>query len=136
MATRLTGSLTAANTPSIVFTAYESFMLYLKHTTGASTVDLQIDFNDTGTWVTTDQMTTSDVWIVDIPNGGASKFRLSISTLDTGPVGWAVKGKLNANDTIFEGGGDGVSAGSYIIEEAGDDILAEDGTSKLLEENA
>lgn len=134
MATRITSTMTAANTPTVVFTAYEDFLLWLDHDVGASTVALQTDFNDDQNWITVDTFTTSGMWAVEVPNGGASKYRLTISTLDTGPVNWGVKGKLNANDTIYDGGS--VSAGSYVIEEAGDDVLDEDGSSKVLEENA
>lgn len=133
MATRISGSLTAANAPSVVFTAYEDFYLRMKHTTGASTVVLQQDLLDDQDWHTVDTFTTGQTVVVEVPNGGASKFRLMISTLDTGPVGFVVQGKLNVNDTIYTGG---VSPGAYIIEEAGNDILDEDGTTKILEENA
>lgn len=136
MATRITSSMTAQDAPTIVFTAYEDFLLWLDHDVGASTVALQADFNDDQNWITVDTFTTSGMWVVEVPNGGAGKFRLMITTLDTGPVNWAVKGKLNANDTIFEGGGEGVSPAAYVVEEAGDDALEEDGTTKILEESA
>jgi len=134
MATKLSGSMTAQDTPTVVWTAYEDFILRMKHTAGASTVQLQQDLLDDQDWQNVDTFTTSQTVIVEVPNGGASKFRLTISTLDTGPVAWAVQGKLNANDTIYDAGS--ASAGSYVVEEAGDDVLAEDGTSKILEENA
>jgi hypothetical protein len=136
MATKLSGSMSAQDAPAIVFTAYQDFVLRLSHTAGASTVALQSDLLDNLDWKTVDTFTTSDTWVVEVPEGCAAKFRLMITTLDTGPVGFAVKGKLNANDTIYEGGGDGAAAGSYVIEESGDDVLAEDGTTKVLEENA
>jgi len=134
MATKLSGSLAAADTPSIVWTAYEDFYLRMKHTAGASTVQLQQDLLDDQDWHTVDTFTTSQTVVVEVPNGGASKFRLNILTLDTGPVGFVVQGKLNANDTIYNAGS--ASSGAYVIEEAGDDVLDEDGTSKILEEIA
>ena len=130
MATKLSGSMTAATTPTIVWTAYEDFMLRLVHTAGASTVVLQQDLLDDLNWQTVDTFTTSSRWAVEVPVGGI-KHRLQISVLDTGPVGFVVYGKLNANDTVG-----GPTPASNMIEEAGDDILDEDGTTKLDEENA
>ncbi len=129
MATRLSGSLTAANDPSVVFTAYEDFYLQMDHTAGASTVALQIDLADTSSWFTTDTWTADDVVIVEVPV--AAKFRIMITSLDTGPVAWLVYGKLNANDTIG-----GFSPGAVELEEGGDQALEEDGTSIVYEEAA
>jgi hypothetical protein len=131
MATTLTGSMTAQDVPSIVFTAYEDFYLRLKHTAGASAVQLLHDLLDDSDFQVIETLTTSNTWLIEIPPGGASKFRLMIGTLDTGPVVWAVRGKLNANDTIG-----GASPGAAILDENGDDLLDEDGSTQLLDEAA
>ena len=129
MATQLSGSITAANTPDIVFTAYEDFPLRLVHTAGASTVALQMDLLDDLNWQTVDTFTTSGTWVVEVRF--AAKFRLTITTLDTGPVGWAVFGKLNANDTIG-----GYAPAAVELEENGDQAIEEDDTSIIYEEAA
>src|SRR5690349_11229864 len=104
MATKISGSLTAQDVRSVVWTAYEDFYLRMKHTAGASTVQLLQDLLDDQDWHVVDTFTTSQTVVVEVPNGGASKFSLMISTLDTGPVGFVVQGKLNANDTIVDAG--------------------------------
>ena len=54
MATKISGSMTTANIPGPVYTAYEDYMLRLVHTAGASTVVLQQDLMDDSTWYTVD----------------------------------------------------------------------------------
>jgi len=131
MATRLNGSMAAASTPTVVFTAYSDFILQLTHTAGASTVQLQEDLLDNSTWVTSYSSTTSESVVVEVPFGTARKFRLNIGTLDTGPVAWVVYGKLNANDTIG-----GFAPGFVELDEDGDQAMEEDGTSIVYEEAA
>lgn len=123
MATKLSGSMTTASTPSVVFTAYSDFMLRLTHTAGASTVQLQADLLDVSSWETEYSSTVSETVVVEVPEGTARKFRLNIGTLDTGPVAWAVYGKLNANDTIG-----GALPGAVELDENGDQALEEDST--------
>lgn len=131
MATKLSGTITAANSPTIVFTAYADFILRIEIEAGTNVLALQQDLLDDTDWQTTDTFTASGTHIVDVPEGCATTFRLTATTFDTGPINWAVRGKLNANDTIG-----GASPGSNMIEEAGEDILNEDGATKLNEENA
>ena len=122
MATGLSGSMTAANTPGSIFTAYKDFVLRLTHTAGASTVQLQEDLLDDSTWAASYSSTVSETVIVEVPDGTARKFRLNIGTLDTGPVAWAVYGKLNVNDTVG-----GASPGLTLLDENGDALLDEAG---------
>ena len=131
MASKLSGVITAANSPTIVFTAYTDFILRIEIEAGTNVVVLQQDLLDDTDWQTTDTFTASGTHIVDVPGGCATTFRLTATTFATGPINWAVRGKLNANDTIG-----GASPGSNMIEEAGEDILNEDGATKLNEENA
>ena len=128
MATALSWSMTAQDVPGNVFTAYEDFYLRLVHTAGASTVVLQQDLLDDGTWTTVDTFTTSNTWIVEVPRIG--KFRTMITTLDTGPVGVAVQGKLNLNDTAG-----GASPSSVLLDENGDELYDE-ASEELLDEAA
>lgn len=140
MATTLSWSMTAQDTPGPVFTAYQDFVIRFVHTAGASVVALQQDLADDLNWKTiatgdgTTEFSAGGTFIVEVPDGCAAKYRTMITTLSTGPVGVVVKGKLNANDTIYNAGS--ASSGAYVIEEAGDDVLDEDGTSKILEEIA
>lgn len=129
MATKIQASMTAQDTPSFVFTAHEDFRLRLNHTAGASTVALQEDLFDDSDWQTVETYTTDGTWIIEVPN--ALKFRLMITTLDTGPVQVTVYGKLNANDTIG-----GASPGASLLDENGDALLDEDGSTQLLDEAA
>jgi hypothetical protein len=131
MATKLNGSMEAAATPTVVFTAYSDFVVRLTHTTGASTVQVQSDLLDASSWETEYSSTVSETFIVEVPEGTARKFRLNIGTLDTGPVAWAVYGKLNANDTIG-----GVLPGLVELEESGDQALEEDSLTLEYEEAA
>jgi hypothetical protein len=132
MATKLNGAITAANTPTIVFTAYQAFVLRIEIEAGTNVVALQQDLLDDLDWQTTDTFTASGTHIVDVPEGCATTFRLTATTFDTGPVNWAVRGKLNANDTIG-----GASGGVLdIFEEGGSAVLDEDGTTQLFEEAA
>jgi hypothetical protein len=140
MATKISWSMTAANIPGPVFTAYMPFYMRIVHTAGASTVALQQDINDDGVWATIATTNAASgiafsvdgTHIIDVPEGCASKFRTMITTLSTGPVGIVVAGKLNLNDTIG-----GASGGVRdIFEENGTTVLDEDGTSQLFEENA
>jgi hypothetical protein len=129
MATKIQASMSAESVPAFVFTAYEDFWLRLDHTAGASTVALQMDLYDDSDWQTVDTFTTDGTWIVEVPV--ATKFRTIITTLDTGPVETTVYGKLNANDTIG-----GASPGASLIDENGDDLLDEDGSTNIYEEAA
>lgn len=131
MSTKIQASMTAQDTPAFIFTAYSDFYLRLDHTAGASTVALQQDLYDDSDWHTVDTFTTDGTWIVEVPYGGSSKFRTMITTLDTGPVEVTVFGKLNRNDTIG-----GVSAGLSLLDENGDALLDEDGSTQLLDEAA
>ena len=140
MATKLSWSMTTANIPGPVFTAYKPFYMRFVHTAGASTVALQQDINDDGVWatvattnpVTSVAFSVDGTHIIDVPEGCASKFRTMITTLSTGPVGVVVLGKLNLNDTIG-----GASGGVLdIFEENGTTVLDEDGTTQLFEEAA
>lgn len=140
MATKLSWSMTAADIPGPVFTAYMPFYMRIVHTAGASTVALQQDILDDNNWktiattnpVTSTAFSVDGTHIIDVPEGCASKFRTMITTLSTGPVGIVVSGKLNLNDTIG-----GASGGvTDIYEENGTTVLDEDGTTKLFEEAA
>lgn len=131
MALTLSDTMTAQDTPSIVFTAYSDFMLRFKHTAGASTVHLQEDLPDDSDWMTVYASTTNETVVVEVPPGTARKFRMTIATLDTGPVQWAVRGKLNANDTIG-----GAIPSTVEIQENGDQSVEEDGTTIVYEEAA
>lgn len=122
MATKLSGVISAANTPTIIFTAYQAFILRIEIEAGTNVVALQQDLLDDSDWQTTDTFTASGTHIVDVPDGCASKFRLTATTFDTGPVNWAVRGKLNANDTVG-----GASPGLTLLDELGDAILDEAG---------
>jgi hypothetical protein len=129
MATKIQASMTAQDTAAFVFTAYEDFWLRFAHTAGASTVALQMDLYDDSDWQTVDTFTADGTWIVEVPV--AAKFRTIITTLDTGPVEVTVYGKLNANDTIG-----GASPGAALLDENGDGLLDEDGSTQLLDEAA
>jgi hypothetical protein len=131
--------MTAQDTPGPVFTAYKDFMMRIVHTAGTSVVALQQDLNDDSTWYTIAtsnpltgvEFSVNGTHIVEVPDGCASKFRTMITTLSTGPVGIVVVGKLNANDTIG-----GFSPGFVELEEGGDQVVEEDGTSIQYEEAA
>jgi hypothetical protein len=129
MATKIQASMTAQDTAAFVFTAYQDFYLRFDHTAGASTVALQQDLFDDSDWHTVDTFTTDGTWIVEVPV--AAKFRTIITTLDTGPVEVTVYGKLNANDTIG-----GASPGAAILDENGDGLLDEDGSTQIFDEAA
>lgn len=140
MATALSYSMTAQDVPGPVFTAYMDFYIRFVHTAGASVVALQQDLLDDSNWQTiaTSNPSTGVAFsvngthVIEVPEGGASKFRTMITTLSTGPVGVVVRGKLNLNDTVG-----GASGGVLdIYEENGTTILDEDGTTKLFEEAA
>jgi hypothetical protein len=128
MATTLSWSMTAQDAPGPVFTAYEDFELMLLHTAGASTVALQRDFLDNAVWLTVETFITSGVWIVEVPR--VAKYRMIITTLDTGPVLAGVNGKLNLNDTIG-----GASPSSVLLDENGDE-LHDEAEDELLDEAA
>lgn len=139
MATKLSWSMTAQDVPGPVFTAYQDFVIRFIHTAGASTVALQQDLLDDSNWKTiaTSNLNTGVAFsvdgthIVEVPDGCASKFRTMITTLSTGPVGVAVYGKLNLNDTIG-----GALPGLVELEESGDQALEEDGSTLEYEEAA
>lgn len=140
MATKISWSMTAADIPGPVFTAYMPFYMRIVHTAGASVVALQQDILDDNNWKTiaTTNAATSTAFsvdgthIIDVPEGCASKFRTMITTLSTGPVGIVVSGKLNLNDTIG-----GASGGVLeIYEENGTTVLDENGTTQIFEEAA
>jgi hypothetical protein len=129
MATRIQASMTAADFPAFVFTAYADFWLRFDHTAGASVVALQMDLYDDSDWHTVDTFTLDGTWIVEVPV--AAKFRAMITTLDTGPVEVTVYGKLNLNDTIG-----GFAPAATVIDENGDQVLEEDGVTQVFEEAA
>lgn len=131
MATKLSGVISAANTPTIIFTAYQAFILRIEIEAGTNVVALQQDLLDDIDWQTTDTFTTSGTHIVDVPDGCATTFRLTATTFDTGPINWAVRGKLNANDTIG-----GYLTASVEIDENGEQAMEEDATSIVYEEAA
>ncbi len=137
MATALSWSMTAQDTPGPVFTAYQDFYIRFVHTAGASVVALQQDLLDDGTWTTvatgdgTTEFSAGGTFVVEVPDGCASKFRTTITTLSTGPVGVAVRGKLNVNDTIG-----GASPGASLLDENGDGLLEEDASTPILDEAA
>lgn len=131
MATKLNGVISAANTPTIVFTAYQAFVLRIEIEAGTNVVALQQDLLDDTDWQTTDTFDVSGTHIVDVPDGCATTFRLTATTFDTGPISWAVRGKLNANDTIG-----GFSPGAVEIDENGEQAMEEDATSIVYEEAA
>lgn len=131
MATALSGSIAAQDTPTAVWTAYTDFILRIDIDAGANTIALQQDLLDDSDWQTVDTFTASGTQIVEVPEGCASKFRLTVTSFNTGPVNWAVRGKLNANDTVG-----GATPGASVVEEGGDQVLEEDGSSIVLEENA
>lgn len=129
MATVLTGQITAQDTPSVVFTAYESFWLKIDIDAGTNTIALQADVTDDNDWQAHATYTASGIVVVTVPT--AMKFRLVATTFQTGPINWAVRGKLNANDTIG-----GFAPAHVEITESGEQALEEDGTSIIYEEAA
>lgn len=93
---------------------------------GTNVVDLE--WLNAGSWVVLKRYSASDQGLVDI--GQVARCRLNCTTHDTADIIWTISGNILADDyTSIEG--------LYsLLDEAGEDLFAEDSTYLLSEEAA